>query len=404
MVSGIQQKTVLVSGCGIAGPALAYWLLRNGYKPSIVEKAPEFRSGGYIVDFWGVGFDVAEKMGLLPKLREAGYTNDNIVFVRRDGRIRSSFGGAPMRRALGDRFLSIRRGDLARIVYDSVKDDVETSFDDEIDSLVQLADRTLVTFKSGEAREYDLVIGAGGLHSGVRAHAFPSGDRAERYLGYYAAVFVAQGYSKRDEHTYLSFASPGRQASRFSLRDGRTGFLFVFAQQDRLPSLWDIEAQKALLIHTFSSDGWTEWPEIERHLRAANEIYFHAVSQVEMPAWSSGRVALVGDAAYCPSLLAGEGSAFAMAGAYILAGELGRAEGNYQIAFERYEQAFRPFIERKQKSARAFASSFTPATSFGLVIRDVVLHLTAIPTVADYLMRKFVSDQFVLPDYGAARA
>jgi 2-polyprenyl-6-methoxyphenol hydroxylase-like FAD-dependent oxidoreductase len=400
-----QKKSVLISGCGIAGPTLAYWLLRRGYQPAIVERAPKFREGGYIVDFWGVGFDVAERMGLVPKLREAGYVNDNIVFVRRDGRVRSSFGGAPMRRALGDRFLSIRRGDLARIVYDCVRDEVETSFDEEVTALVQLADRTLVTFKSGRIAEYDLVVGAGGLHSGVRNLAFASGARAERYLGYYAAVFVAEGYTRRDEHTYLSFAAPGRQASRFTLRDGRTGFLFVFAHQDRLPNeLRELPAQKALLIRTFARDGWSEWPEIESHLRAAKEIYFDAVSQVEMPAWWTGRVALVGDAAYCPSLLAGEGSAFAMAGAYILAGELGRSQGDYRAAFELYEKAFRPFIERKQKSARAFAGSFTPATSLGLAIRDVVLHLTAIPAVADYLMHRFVSDRFTLPDYGDAAA
>jgi 2-polyprenyl-6-methoxyphenol hydroxylase-like FAD-dependent oxidoreductase len=93
-----------------------------------------------------------------------------------------------------------------------------------------------------------------------------------------------------------------------------------------------------------------------------------------------------------------------MAGAYILAGELGRSQGDYRAAFELYEKAFRPFIERKQKSARAFAGSFTPATSLGLAIRDVVLHLTAIPAVADYLMHRFVSDRFTLPDYGDAAA
>jgi 2-polyprenyl-6-methoxyphenol hydroxylase-like FAD-dependent oxidoreductase len=259
-----------------------------------------------------------------------------------------------------------------------------------------------VTFKSGSAREFDLVVGAGGLHSVVRSLAFPTGSAAERYLGYYAAAFVTKGYSKREEHIYLSYAAPGRQVSRFALRDGQTGFLLVFAKDERVPR-WEtgIEEQKAVLRAIFSRDSWIEWPEIEQHLMAARDLYFDAVSQIEMPVWSSGRVALVGDAAHGPSLLAGEGSAFAMAGAYILAGELERAKGNYAHAFAEYERKFRPFIVRKQKMARAFAASFTPKTSLGLVVRDIVLHLAAIPAVADYLMRSFVSDRYSLPTYEA---
>lgn len=123
------------------------------------------------------------------------------------------------------------------------------------------------------------------------------------------------------------------------------------------------------------------------------------MSQIELPAWSRGRVALVGDAAYCPSLLAGEGSAFAMVGAYILAGELQRARSDYTRAFAAYERSFRPFIERKQRSARAFASSFVPLTSFGLFVGDVILHLGRIPIVSDFLARRFVIDRFELPIY-----
>jgi 2-polyprenyl-6-methoxyphenol hydroxylase-like FAD-dependent oxidoreductase len=396
-----EKMNVLISGCGIAGPTLAYWLLKTGYQPTIVERASSFREGGYIVDFWGVGYDVAEKMDLIPSLRERGYVNDNVVFVRRDGKVRSSFGGDAIRRALGERFLSIRRGDLAKIVYDCVRDDVETLFGNEVVALTQLSDRVLVTFKSGLSREFDLVIGAGGLHSPVRSLAFPSGNKAERYLGYYAAAFFADGYSRRDERTYLSFAAPGIQASRFALHENRTGFLLVFANDERRPD-WerDPETQKAVLRSRFSDAGWREWPEIEKYLLDAQDLYFDAVSQVELPAWSAGRVALVGDAAYCPSLLAGEGSAFAMAGAYILAGELSRAAGEHRVAFPRYESAFRDFIERKQKSARNFAASFTPSTAFGLVVRDTVLHLAAIPFIADALMRSFMTDRYSLPDYG----
>ena len=148
----------------------------------------------------------------------------------------------------------------------------------------------------------------------------------------------------------------------------------------------------------FLREPWIEWPEIEKRLDACDDLYFDAVSQISLPRWSLGRSVLVGDAAYCPSLLAGEGAAFGMAGAYILARELERTDGDHTRAFAAYEHHFRPFIERKQKAARAFARSFAPRTSLGLFVRDQVLRLAAIPAIADFLMRRFVADRFVLPD------
>jgi 2-polyprenyl-6-methoxyphenol hydroxylase-like FAD-dependent oxidoreductase len=391
-------KTVLISGAGVAGPTLAYWLLRRGFTPVIVERAPQFRSGGYIVDFFGVGFDVAERMGLVPLLRELGYVNDRAEFVDEKGRRRSGFEAEALRRAFGDRFLSIQRGDLARVIYEKVRGQIETIFDDEIVQLKQWGGRVDVGFKNGGPRSFDIVVGADGLHSRVRSLTFAAIH--ERYLGYYAAVFLTSGYSRRDEHTYLSYAAPGKQISRFALRDDETGFLFVFAKKDSNPRFAEDRAeQKRLLLETFSDIGWVEWPEIKKHLETAHDLYFDAVSQIELQSWSMNRIALVGDAAHCPSLLAGEGSSFAMAGAYILAGELGRFVGDHIRAFPAYERRFRPFIERKQKSARGLASSFTPETSFGLGVRDFVLRLTAIPAVADWLLGRFGKDRFSLPSY-----
>jgi len=396
----VGRKQILISGAGIAGPTLAYWLLESGLRPVLVERAPEFREGGYIVDFWGVGYDVAEQMGLIPALRAKGYVNDRAVFVREDGTERSGFGAEAIRRALGNRFLSIQRGDLARLIYDTVRDRIETRFDDEIETLDHKIDGIEVRFRSGEVCAFDCVVGADGLHSKVRAEMFASRSIPERYLGYYAAVFITRGYSRRNEHTYLSYAAPGRQISRFALRDDETGFLFVFRREHRdAGSAFDLPAQKRFLFEVFAHEKWEEWPEIRKHLEACNELYFDAVAQVEIPVWSKGRVGLVGDAAYCPSLLAGEGSAMAIAGAYVLAKEMARAEGDFLAAFRSYERLFRPFVERKQDAASAFASSFTPATSFGLAVRDLVLKLTAIPFVESLLMRRFVIDRFQLPDY-----
>jgi 2-polyprenyl-6-methoxyphenol hydroxylase-like FAD-dependent oxidoreductase len=359
----VGQKQILISGAGIAGPTLAYWLLESGFRPVLVERAPEFRDGGYIVDFWGVGYDVAEQMGLIPALRAKGYVNDRAVFVREDGTERSAFGAEAIRRALGNRFLSIRRGDLARLIYDTVRDRIETRFDDEVATLDHKIDGVEVRFRRGEVGTFDCVIGADGLHSKVRAEMFAPRSIPERYLGYYAAVFTTRGYSRRDDHTYLSYAAPGRQISRFALRDDETGFLFVFRRQHRdAGSAFDLPAQKRILFEVFAHEKWQEWPEIRKHLEACNELYFDAVAQVEIPVWSNGRVGLVGDAAYCPSLLAGEGSAMAIAGAYVLAKEMARAKGDYSAAFRSYERLFRPFAERTQASHRRHRSGWPSAT------------------------------------------
>jgi 2-polyprenyl-6-methoxyphenol hydroxylase-like FAD-dependent oxidoreductase len=389
----------LISGAGIGGPTLAYWLLKCGFAPILVERAPHFREGGYIIDFWSVGFDVAERMGLIPVLREAGYSINRLVFVTAEGKPRSALGRKVLRRALGDRFLSIRRGDLAKAIYRTIERDVETIFGDSIVEIKQGPKGVEIRFERSPPRAVDLVVGADGLNSAVRTAVFGPREKFERYLGYYAASFITSGYPKRDEHTYLSYAAPGRQISRYALREDRTAFFFVFESQRQIPdSAHDMMIQKQILRDRFSSEPWIEWPEIERRLKASDDLYFDAVSQITLPCWSQERTVLVGDAAYSPSLLAGEGAAFAMAGAHILAGELERARGDYVRAFLEYERCFRPFIERKQKSARGFASSFAPRSPLGLFVRDQVIRLTAIPVVGDFLMHRFFADRFVLPD------
>jgi 2-polyprenyl-6-methoxyphenol hydroxylase-like FAD-dependent oxidoreductase len=399
----MHRATVLVSGAGIAGATLAYWLLRRGFTPILIERAPSFREGGYMIDFWAVGFTVAELMGLIPTLRNAGYSINRVAFVTEQGRPRSAIGRKALERALGSRFLSILRGDLARTIYETVHRDVETIFGDSIVGISQAAQGVEVRFERGSARDFDLVVGADGLNSAVRAAVFGPRQKFERYLGYYAASFVTSGYPKRDEHTYVSYAAPGREISRYALRDDRTAFLFVFEKQNQFAEPpHDSVVQKRILQDIFGREPWIEWPEIERRLQSCDDLYFDAVSQIIMPCWSRERIVLIGDAAYCPSLLAGEGAAFAMAGAFIVAAELERAGDAYGCAFAEYERRFRPFIQRKQQLALGFAASFAPRTSIGLFVRDQVIRLTAIPVIGDFLMRRFLGEEFVLPDYPSA--
>ncbi|MGH8163377.1 MAG: FAD-binding domain [Rhodanobacteraceae bacterium] len=392
----MKRLTILISGAGIAGSTLAHWLLERGHEPVIVERAPQFRTGGYMIDFWGLGWDVAERMGLIPRLREVGYRMERIQFVDARDRVRSEFGGEIFFAALHDRAMSLPRADLAKTIYDLIAEKVEVIYGDSITAIDERADGVEVTFEHAPARKFDFVAGCDGLHSTVRQLVFGAEEQFEKYLGYETASFTTEDYSRRNELTYLSYGAPGRQISRYALRDNRTAFFFVFARAAKSSG----QEPRELLHEIFGRDEWVEIPEVLRALDRCQDLYFDSVSQIQMPRWSRGRSVLVGDAAFCPSLLAGEGAAFAMAGAYILAGELERAGGDHALAFRAYEERFRPFIQRKQRSAAQFAGSFAPRTRFGLFVRDQVLHLAArFRPVANYLIRQFVRDDFALPRY-----
>ncbi|HXF03745.1 MAG TPA: FAD-dependent monooxygenase, partial [Arthrobacter sp.] len=173
---------VLIVGAGIAGPTLAYWLRHAGHEPTLVEQAPRLRRGGYLVDFWGSGFDVADRMGIVPRLMADGYRVRELREVTASGRRiahldpRHVIGGA------GGRYVSIGRSDLAAALYDALDGEVETIFGDTVQALDDDGGRVRVEFARGAPREFDLVVGADGLHSRVRALAFGPEEEFERYL------------------------------------------------------------------------------------------------------------------------------------------------------------------------------------------------------------------------------
>ena len=393
------MRTVLISGAGIAGPALAFWLLKYGFVPAIVERAPRFRDGGYMIDVWGTGYDLIERFGLMEEARKRAYVFDRLKFVDERGKKTSGFGADLLRRALDGRFFSIPRGDLAHAIFDSIEGRVEVLYGASIARLTKASDGVVAEFTNGDARGFDLVVGADGLHSRVRELVFGPEAQFEKYLGFCAASFVTDGYPHRDEGTYVSFARPGRQISRYAMRDGRTAFLLVFAADDKPDiSAHSTESQKRLLCETFGGDGW-EAPEILARLDAADDLYFDAVSQIRMPQWSQGRVALLGDAAYCPSLLAGAGSAFAMLGAYVLAGELRDSGGDVERGCAAYEARLRGWLTREQDRAVGFAASFTPKTALGIRLRDWAVNLMNIPPLGSLFAKRMLGTPFALPDY-----
>lgn len=395
----VNQK-VLISGAGIAGPCLAYWLKKYGFDLTIVERAPALRTGGYIIDFWGLGFDVAEKMKLLPALRREGYQIDEFRIVDEKGHPAGGFSATALQSVLGERYLSVLRSDLAKLIYQSLGGEVRTMFGDSITGLKQDDDGVTVQFEHAPEERFDLVFGAGGQHSPVRRLVFGPESEYQRFMGYYAASFGITGYPRREERAYLSYAAPGRQISRYTLRDDRTVFFFVFARDTTLPiEPQDLNAQKDILRTVFSEDKWEECPAIIKALDACEDLYFDSVSQIRMNSWARGRVALIGDACSSPSLLAGQGSALAMAAAYILAGELKKAGGDYRVAYAAYEHMLQPLMAKKQRAAQSFAASFAPRTKLGIFLRNHITRLMTQPFVARLLMGNLIRDPLVLPTY-----
>jgi 2-polyprenyl-6-methoxyphenol hydroxylase-like FAD-dependent oxidoreductase len=388
---------IAISGAGVAGPALAYWLHRTGHKPTLIERAPQFRTGGYVVDFWGIGYGIAEKMGIATTVRDAGYQVQSVRSVGRDGHTQAEFCVDAFRRGTAGKFTSVPRGDLAATIYATIEDSIETVFSDSITVVDNQPDCVRIEFEHAPPREFDLLIGADGLHSNVRNLTFGPETQFDRYLGCLVAAFVVDGYQPRDELVYVTHNLPGRQVGRFTLRGNRTMFLFLLRSEQ--VEVDDIAAAKALLHREFGDAGW-ECPQILATLDDVDDLYFDVVSQIRMPQWSRGRVALVGDAAACVSLMAGEGTGLAMAEAYVLAGELARAGTDHRRAFEAYEARLRPFIDHKQDGAKKFISFFTTRTTLGIWLRNLAMRTIKVPVLVDQLLAwSLLHDDIELPDY-----
>jgi 2-polyprenyl-6-methoxyphenol hydroxylase-like FAD-dependent oxidoreductase len=389
---------IAISGAGIAGPTLAYWLRKGGHDVLLIEEAPQLRRGGYLVDFWGVGYDVADKMGLVPQIRELGYQVQEVRFVdSRSGTI-GGFSTDVFARATNGRFTSLRRSDLSAVIYGALDTAVETVFGDSIVDIEDRGASVRIRFERAASRDVDLVVGADGVHSRVRQLVFGPEAQFEVALRYYVAAFEVDGYRPRDPLVYVTHGTPGRQVSRFSLRDDKTLFLLVF-RDDYLPGpLTSDCARQAMLRTVFADVGW-ECPRILDTMDSVSDLYFDRVSQIRMDRWARGRAALVGDAAACVSLLAGEGTGLAMAEAYVMAGELHASPDDHAGAFTRYQNRLTTLLARKQQAAARFASSFAPATARGLAFRNTVSRLLRFGFIAEFVLGRDLRDPITLPRY-----
>ena len=394
---------VAINGAGIAGTALAYWLSNMGHEVLLVERAPTLRAGGYVLNLWGVGYDAVEKMGLLPELLELQYHTDELRMVDSKGRTRGGYPSRVLQRLANQRIATLARGDIATAIHSLLDGRVETVFGGSIVTIEGDGVRARVGFEHGPAREVDLVIGADGLHSKVRHIAFGPEQEYEYPMGCHVASFEVAGYRPRDEDLYVAHTAPGRYIARFPIREDKTLFFMLLRNEYLTGVLPANESGRiAALKDAYSGMGW-ECPAILSALDEADGVYFDSISQIRMDTWTKGRVALVGDAAACPSLIAGEGAGLALAEAYVLAGELYRHGADIDSALAQYEKRIKPYTEHKQKYAEGLVPSFVPKTAMGVRARDFATLMMRLPVLPRVLMGRYFRDAMELPEYGMGR-
>lgn len=369
-----RRPRVLISGASVAGLTLAYWLNRFEFDVTVVERAPGIRSGGYPIDVRGSAVGVLEKMGLLACVHARHIDSRAVTFVDHDGEI---IGSIPPYVAMGNdtgRDVELPRGELTELLYGLVRGtEIEFRFGNSVSSLIDEGSHILAKFEYGLRESFDVVIGADGLHSWTRRLTFGDEGQFNHSLGYRFCIFSVPN-DLGLAHETITYSDPGRTAGLLAVRNSPEAFAFlIYSAEESSPSVRDERTERAAATAVYSGAPWVI-PAMLQSMSSAKDLYFDTVSQIRMSNWSLGRVGLVGDAAYAPSFLSGQGTSLALAGAYILAGELA-SNPDPAAAFREYERIFRPFAEANQALAKDDGSRalFFPRTTEDVAQRNAML-------------------------------
>lgn len=361
------QTNILIAGAGIAGPALAILLNRNGFKTTIVERAENLRTTGQQIDVTGPGVEIIRLMGVEDAIRTRTVTDNGIRFVDANNKAFASFPVSSSTASLV-REIEIMRGDLADVLYQATKSETEYIFNDRVASLTETEKGITVGFKNGKDRTFDLVVAADGLSSRTREVAFGKPkDAFVKSLNQWTALFLVP-HTPEDGTWSRFYNAPGglgltirpdikRKRTSVYLSQGGTTDVSIVSKP--------VDEQKEQVRRIFANAGW-EAPRVLSHMATADNFYVQQTAQVKMDSWSKGRTVLLGDAGYCPSPISGLGTTMALVGAYILAGNLVSHEHDLPKALEQYEKQMRPFVDSAQSLGPGLPDLATPYTEWGI--------------------------------------
>lgn len=393
-------KKVLISGAGIAGPVLAFWLSRAGIHSTILEKSPSLPTGGQQIDMRGAALEVVRRMGLEETVRSRTTKEDGLHFVDGAGNIKASF---PVDKNGGRSFTSeieILRGDLAKVFCDAAAD-AEFIFGDQIADIVERDDDVEVRFESGKVRPFDLVVAADGMRSATRRLVFGAEDYL-KHLGMYTCYFTIPG--EPTDGTWSKWYSfPGRRTLLTRPDTDRNLRAFLSVISDRPADYYNlgVSGQKDLMRDIFANAGGKETQRVLDGMARAPDFYMQEIAQVKMDKWSKGRVVLLGDAGYCPSPISGMGTSLAITGAYHLAGEIARSnkDGDWRQGLREYERKMRVRVDKAQKLPPGAPALANPETKWGITVLQTLLYVASKTGLASWLLSSTASADDEIEEY-----
>lgn len=390
---------ILISGASVAGTTAAWWLDAYGVDVEVVERAPDFRDGGQNVDVRGNAREVLRRMGLEARAFERSTKELGTDWVGEDNRVIARFKADASDTDSGPTAdLEIRRGDLARVLYDATRERVPYRFGDSIRDLAQDQDGVDITFHSGRSARYDAVVVAEGVGAQTRELVFP-GENVPYWMDMTIAYFSVPRLPHDGAYARQYNTVGGRGAALKPALDGKLGAYLGLQKRPEGENAWSLERQRRYIQAQFANDGW-EFPRILDAMKDVDDFYFEVLRQVRMPRWSAGRVVLTGDAAWCPTSLSGIGTTLAMVGSYVLAGELAQASAAPQ-AFTDYERIMRPFVKEGQNVPKIVPRLLWPHSAVGLRLLRGAMRLAGTPLVRRIINNSFARDSnsIALPDY-----
>lgn len=424
---------ILVVGAGCAGPAFALLLQKTNPKHTItvIERTPSLRTGGQQLDFKGRGLTIVKKLGLLDRFKEVSVKETGMSFVNDKGKPLLSFGINPAdeTRAQGAGLTNeyeIMRGDIVKVFYDASlaekesldkeggenrEGGLEYKFDTTITALEQNKNAVTVTFSNGQTSSYDLVVAADGQNSRTRRMAFDESVNANCFntLGVHAAYYEIPRIPADGSDAQVHFASDSRvMMTRTGDRNMMQIYLFLMKDKDRHTRMQvvhkqPIQQQKEAWMQLFKDAGWQS-ERFTEGLKDTKDFYAHEIAQVKVPQHHAGRVVLLGDAGYCPTLFTGMGTTLSSVGAYILAGELAKHGDNVEAALQGYEEMLKEPIEKYQKFPSLANSILYPSSAFGIRMLHFVFCIVSVFRI-DKLLRWLSQffpeekDDYDLPKY-----